>query len=163
MAGDHLLGQEVIRGRPRRAWSESPDRDGNHGEEGGRRTRGQPDSAHPEQAHRRPSPIRGADRRSRRAQGRVFVTKEFRQRGSSFPGSRSELAEGNRVYEARFGHIYLVCAAGRGAAELLQVLRERLRNDPLTERRVVRDELRKINELRLERLLGNEHSHDARA
>jgi len=75
----------------------------------------------------------------------------------------AELAEGNRVYEARFGHIYLVCAAGRGTAELLQVLRERLRNDPLTERRVVRDELRKINELRLERLLGNEHSHDARA
>ncbi len=75
----------------------------------------------------------------------------------------AELAEGNQAYEARFGHIYLVCAAGRGAAELLQVLRQRLLNDPVTERAVVRDELRKINEIRLERLIGHEHSHDARA
>ncbi len=66
----------------------------------------------------------------------------------------AELAEGNRVYEERFGHIYLVCASGRSAAELLRILRERLRNDPLTERAVVRAELRKINELRLERLVG---------
>ncbi len=65
------------------------------------------------------------------------------------------LAAGNRAYEERFGHIYLVCAAGRGAPELLEILRERLRNDPEAERRVVRDELRKINELRLTRLIGS--------
>lgn len=63
------------------------------------------------------------------------------------------LAEGNRAYEQRFGHVYLVCANGRPAAELLAVLRARLRNDPATERRVVRDELREINRLRLDRLL----------
>jgi 2-oxo-4-hydroxy-4-carboxy-5-ureidoimidazoline decarboxylase len=67
---------------------------------------------------------------------------------------RAGLAEGNRAYEERFGHIYLVCAAGRSAPELLAVLRDRLRNDPGTERQVVRDELRKINELRLTRLIG---------
>jgi 2-oxo-4-hydroxy-4-carboxy-5-ureidoimidazoline decarboxylase len=66
----------------------------------------------------------------------------------------AQLAEGNRAYEARFGHIYLVCAAGRSAPDLLTILRDRLRNDPAAERRVVRDELRKINELRLARLIS---------
>lgn len=66
----------------------------------------------------------------------------------------AELAAGNRAYEERFGHIYLVCAAGRGAPELLAILRDRLRNDPATEREAVRGELRKINEIRLTRLIG---------
>lgn len=68
----------------------------------------------------------------------------------------ADLAEGNRAYEERFGRIYLVCAAGRSAPELLQILRERLRNAPDAERQVVRDELRKINELRLTRLIGGQ-------
>lgn len=68
----------------------------------------------------------------------------------------ADLAEGNRAYEERFGHIYLVCAAGRSAPELLQVLRERLRNAPDAEHQVVRDELRKINELRLTRLIDGQ-------
>ncbi|MGE3286049.1 MAG: 2-oxo-4-hydroxy-4-carboxy-5-ureidoimidazoline decarboxylase [Pseudonocardia sp.] len=66
---------------------------------------------------------------------------------------RTALREGNRAYEERFGHVYLVCADGRSADELLAVLRMRLGNDPATERRVLREELRRINRLRLERLL----------
>lgn len=64
------------------------------------------------------------------------------------------LAEGNREYEARFGHVYLVCAEGRSGEELLAVLRRRLHNDPVTERATVRAELRKINRIRLGRLIG---------
>lgn len=64
------------------------------------------------------------------------------------------IAEGNRLYENRFGHVYLVCASGRSAEELLAILRSRLRNDASTERRVVREELAKINRIRLERLVG---------
>jgi len=64
------------------------------------------------------------------------------------------LAEGNRAYERRFGHVYLVCASGRGASELLGLLRGRLGNDPATERGVVRAELAAINRIRLDRLLG---------
>ena len=45
-----------------------------------------------------------------------------------------EMAAGNREYEARFGHVYLVSAAGRSAQEMLDFLRERLGNDPATER-----------------------------
>ena len=67
--------------------------------------------------------------------------------------TRDALAAGNREYEERFGHVYLVCASGRGGEELLEVLRHRLRNDPAYERTVVRDELGKINRLRLQRLL----------
>jgi 2-oxo-4-hydroxy-4-carboxy-5-ureidoimidazoline decarboxylase len=66
------------------------------------------------------------------------------------------LAEGNAEYEARFGHVYLVCADGRSGEELLAVLRERLRNDPATERAKARNELGKINRIRLRRLVGAE-------
>jgi 2-oxo-4-hydroxy-4-carboxy-5-ureidoimidazoline decarboxylase len=64
------------------------------------------------------------------------------------------MAELNQAYEDRFGHIYLVCAAGRSAAELLDLLRGRLGNDEVTERRVVRGELARINRLRLGKLLA---------
>jgi 2-oxo-4-hydroxy-4-carboxy-5-ureidoimidazoline decarboxylase len=63
------------------------------------------------------------------------------------------LAEANRVYEERFGHVYLVSATGRGSGELLTMLRDRLGNEPAEERRVVRSELGKINRIRLDRLL----------
>lgn len=66
---------------------------------------------------------------------------------------RAGLAAGNRAYEDRFGHVYLVCADGRPAAELLVVLRDRLDNDPATERAVLRAELGKINRIRLTRLV----------
>ena len=62
---------------------------------------------------------------------------------------KQALAEGNREYEARFGHIYLVCATGRSADEMLRILRARLNNDPETELRVAAEEHAKICELRL--------------
>lgn len=67
---------------------------------------------------------------------------------------QAELAAANRRYEERFGHVYLVCASGRTADELLAILHERLGNDPATERQVVRTELGKINRIRLDRLIG---------
>ncbi|MER7619020.1 2-oxo-4-hydroxy-4-carboxy-5-ureidoimidazoline decarboxylase, partial [Nonomuraea wenchangensis] len=67
---------------------------------------------------------------------------------------RAALAEGNRAYEARFGHVYLVCATGLGGAELLARLRERLGNDEEREHAAVRDELAKITRLRLVKLMG---------
>ncbi|MFT4041832.1 MAG: 2-oxo-4-hydroxy-4-carboxy-5-ureidoimidazoline decarboxylase [Gordonia sp. (in: high G+C Gram-positive bacteria)] len=61
----------------------------------------------------------------------------------------TELRELNDAYEATFGHVYLVFANGRPAAELLAILKERLGNDPATERQVMRAELAKINRNRL--------------
>ena len=67
---------------------------------------------------------------------------------------RASFAEGNAAYERRFGHVFLICASGRGPGELLADLRERLTNDPETERSVVHRELAEITELRLRKLLA---------
>jgi 2-oxo-4-hydroxy-4-carboxy-5-ureidoimidazoline decarboxylase len=68
--------------------------------------------------------------------------------------TKHALAEANQQYEQRFGHIYLVCAAGRTGAELLDVLHDRLQNEPEDEWQVVRAELQKINALRLQQILA---------
>lgn len=60
------------------------------------------------------------------------------------------LAEGNRAYEERFGHVFLIRAAGRGPEEILAALDERLDNDPATERRIAAEQLREIAVLRLQ-------------
>jgi 2-oxo-4-hydroxy-4-carboxy-5-ureidoimidazoline decarboxylase len=62
---------------------------------------------------------------------------------------RRALAEGNLAYERRFGHVFLIRAAGRSAGDMLAELRARLRNDVDTERAVVRAELAAIVDLRL--------------
>ena len=70
-------------------------------------------------------------------------------------GLRQALDDGNAEYERRFGHIYLACATGRSASELLAFLRERLGNDQETEWGVVASELAKINQIRLRKLIGD--------
>ncbi|MGN9839539.1 2-oxo-4-hydroxy-4-carboxy-5-ureidoimidazoline decarboxylase [Nonomuraea sp. H19] len=69
---------------------------------------------------------------------------------------RAALAEGNRAYEERFGHVYLICATGLTGAQMLARLRERLGNDEESERAVVREELAKITRLRLVKLMEGE-------
>ncbi|MEU6710754.1 2-oxo-4-hydroxy-4-carboxy-5-ureidoimidazoline decarboxylase [Nonomuraea sp. NPDC046802] len=66
---------------------------------------------------------------------------------------RAALAEGNRAYEERFGHVYLVCASGLSGTEMLAMLRGRLGNDEAAERNVVRGELSAITRLRLVKLM----------
>ena len=67
---------------------------------------------------------------------------------------RQRIAAGNAEYEARFGHVFLISAAGRDAPEILAALTERLGNDPATELRVAAEEQRRITRLRLERLMA---------
>jgi 2-oxo-4-hydroxy-4-carboxy-5-ureidoimidazoline decarboxylase len=59
------------------------------------------------------------------------------------------LEEHNRAYEARFGYIFIVCATGRSAEEMLVLLRERLRNEPDQEIRVAAQEQARITAIRL--------------
>jgi 2-oxo-4-hydroxy-4-carboxy--5-ureidoimidazoline (OHCU) decarboxylase len=56
----------------------------------------------------------------------------------------------NDEYEAKFGFIYIVCASGRSASELLEIARRRLTNDRDTELRVAAEEQRQITNLRWE-------------
>jgi 2-oxo-4-hydroxy-4-carboxy-5-ureidoimidazoline decarboxylase len=59
------------------------------------------------------------------------------------------LADANRVYEQTFGYIFIVCASGRSAEEMLALLGARLGNDPATEIRVAASEQADITALRL--------------
>jgi 2-oxo-4-hydroxy-4-carboxy-5-ureidoimidazoline decarboxylase len=63
------------------------------------------------------------------------------------------LAEGNRLYEEKFGYIFIVCATGRSAEEMLMLLRSRLQNKPEEEILIAADEQNKITKLRIEKLL----------
>jgi 2-oxo-4-hydroxy-4-carboxy-5-ureidoimidazoline decarboxylase len=64
------------------------------------------------------------------------------------------LDAGNREYEARFGWIFIVCATGKTAAEMLALLRARLENAPDDELRIAAAEQAKITRIRLEKLLA---------
>jgi len=66
----------------------------------------------------------------------------------------AKLAAGNRAYEERFGFIYIVCASGKSAAEMLAILESRLGNDAETEVRVAAEQQRQITRLRLEKWMN---------
>jgi 2-oxo-4-hydroxy-4-carboxy-5-ureidoimidazoline decarboxylase len=68
-------------------------------------------------------------------------------------GTVTALADGNAAYEQRFGHVFLICATGRGPAEILAELNRRMANDPATERKVAAAEIGKINDIRLRKLI----------
>jgi len=63
------------------------------------------------------------------------------------------LAKANRDYEARFGYLFIVCATGKSAEEMLAILERRLTNAPGEELCIAAEEQRKIMHLRLEKLL----------
>jgi 2-oxo-4-hydroxy-4-carboxy-5-ureidoimidazoline decarboxylase len=65
-----------------------------------------------------------------------------------------QLAAANQEYLARFGYIFIVCASGRSAREMLSMLRSRLGNDPATEIRIAAREQAAITALRLSALAG---------
>ena len=62
------------------------------------------------------------------------------------------LAEGNETYEQRFGYLFVVCATGKSAAEMLALLQERLGNEADEEFTIACGEQRKITHLRLDKL-----------
>jgi 2-oxo-4-hydroxy-4-carboxy-5-ureidoimidazoline decarboxylase len=64
------------------------------------------------------------------------------------------LAEANRAYEERFGYIFIICATGKSADEMLGALEERLPNEPEEELGIAAAEQMKITHLRLHKLFG---------
>ncbi len=65
------------------------------------------------------------------------------------------LAEGNTAYEQKFGYIFIVCATGKSAAEMLALLEARLHNHPKKELQIAAGEQMKITNIRLGKLLEN--------
>jgi 2-oxo-4-hydroxy-4-carboxy-5-ureidoimidazoline decarboxylase len=68
------------------------------------------------------------------------------------PATLEALRDQNRAYLERFGYIFIVCASGKSAAEMLALLEQRLGNDPDLELGIAAAEQGKIAKLRLEKL-----------
>ncbi len=66
---------------------------------------------------------------------------------------RAAPAQCNRDYEQKFGRIFIVCATGKSASEILEILRRRLQNDEATELRQAAEEQRQIMRIRLKKWL----------
>jgi OHCU decarboxylase len=84
---------------------------------------------------------------------RDWSAKEQAKVGSASQAVLDELKEVNRAYEERFGRIYIVCATGKSADEMLAIAKERMASDSATELRRAAEEQRKITELRLEKMV----------
>ena len=67
--------------------------------------------------------------------------------------TKDAIAEGNRAYEDRFGFIFIICATGKSADQILSSLKERLVHDVETELPIAAEEQQKITQLRLKKLL----------
>lgn len=102
--------------------------------------------------------LAGHPRIGQRAEGDSAQARSSRAEQSSMDRAEADvrlaLVEGNRRYEERFGHVYLIRAASRSPAQMLAELRRRLDNDEKTERSEVTEQLAEITRLRVERLMA---------
>jgi OHCU decarboxylase len=83
----------------------------------------------------------------------AWASQEQRQVAHAANAVKTALAERNREYERKFGYIYIVCATGKSAAEVLQILERRLQNDAATELREAAEQQRQIIQIRLKKWL----------
>jgi 2-oxo-4-hydroxy-4-carboxy-5-ureidoimidazoline decarboxylase len=67
---------------------------------------------------------------------------------------KAALKWGNREYEHKFGRIFIVCASGKSATEILEILRRRLHNDDAMELRQSAEEQRQIMHIRLKKWIA---------
>ena len=74
--------------------------------------------------------------------------------GGADDGTRAALLEGNRAYEERFDHVFLIRASGRSPEEMLAELKRRLDNDEESERAEVTEQLAQITALRVKALVS---------
>ncbi|GAC1561964.1 MAG: 2-oxo-4-hydroxy-4-carboxy-5-ureidoimidazoline decarboxylase [Polyangiales bacterium] len=103
-------------------------------------------AAHPRLGSRR-------DVEAKSASTRAWSEQEQSGVAGAAPEVQRALADANAAYEAKFGRVYLACATGKSAEELLALCRARLANDAQTELAVAAEEQRKITRLRLHKLL----------
>lgn len=85
------------------------------------------------------------------AQSLEWSAQEQQNVEDSEAAMKTALADANREYERRFNRIFIVCAAGKSAAEILQVLQRRLKNDADTELHEAAEQQRQITQIRLKK------------
>jgi OHCU decarboxylase len=89
------------------------------------------------------------------AQSVKWSAQEQRDVADADAAVKVALADANREYERRFDRIFIVCATGKSAPEILEIIRRRIHNDADTELREAAEQQRQIIEIRLKKwLLG---------
>ena len=89
----------------------------------------------------------------REAGEKAWSRKEQSGMSAATEEQKREMRELNAAYEAKFGFVYIVCATGKTGDELIEIAKNRLKNDPAAEIAIAGEELFKIATLRLEKLL----------
>lgn len=90
----------------------------------------------------------------RKFSGKEWASQEQAGAADAPEATLKALSEGNAAYEKRFGRVFLLCATGKSAEEMLESLRARLENDPGRELLAAAGEQSKITRIRLEKLLS---------
>jgi 2-oxo-4-hydroxy-4-carboxy-5-ureidoimidazoline decarboxylase len=88
------------------------------------------------------------------ARSSAWSEQEQQKAASADEAMKLALKWGNREYEQKFGRIFIVCAAGKSASEILEILRHRLHNDAAAELRQAAEEQRQIMQLRLKKWIA---------
>ncbi len=103
--------------------------------------------AHPQIGQRQPATHSSA-------QSQAWSAQEQSGMQRAGVGVTMELEEANQEYFAKFGYIFIICASGKSAEEMLGILRSRLPNAPGNEIKVAAEEQNKITQLRLKKLVN---------
>jgi 2-oxo-4-hydroxy-4-carboxy-5-ureidoimidazoline decarboxylase len=88
------------------------------------------------------------------AVSQAWSAQEQRQVAAAGEDSKTAMADANREYEQRFGRIFIVCATGKSAPEILEILHRRLQNDERAELREAAEQQRQITNIRLTKWLS---------
>jgi len=88
------------------------------------------------------------------SQSTQWSTQEQQNVSASDDAVRAALRQANEAYEGRFGRVFIVCATGKSASEMMEILRWRLQNDDAAELREAAEEQRKITNIRLRKWLN---------
>jgi len=103
-------------------------------------------ASHPKIGETKPAPAQGE-----RSAG--WSSGEQQGVSTAAEDTKAALAEVNRLYHEKFGFIFIVCATGKTAEEMLAIARARVRNSVETELKIAAEEQNKITRIRLEKLL----------
>jgi OHCU decarboxylase len=87
------------------------------------------------------------------AQSVAWSAQEQRSVVEAEAAVKTVLADAIQEYERRFGRIFIVCATGMSAPEILEILQRRLKNDAETELHEAAEQQRQITEIRLRKWL----------
>jgi 2-oxo-4-hydroxy-4-carboxy-5-ureidoimidazoline decarboxylase len=87
-------------------------------------------------------------------QSSAWSEQEQQKAAAADEAVKMALKWGNREYEQKFGHIFIVCATGKSASEILEILRRRLHNDEATELQQAAEEQRQIMDIRMKKWIA---------